>query len=312
MWWKCLLFAEIFIAFGLLFRWMRKGKSLYNALYLAYENLENAAEKRVKENQSRKLSFSQKKGIMYRLEQMLIYSGLSKKVSVITPELYIAINLILTAIIYIAFTILSGSGWMGLIAIAVVQIVIYFLINRRMVHNFNAVDGELLKFLDFLGNYSITSGEITNILNQISGYMSEPLKTVLEECYYEAQTSGDTGLALSNMAEKIQHPKFKELVVNLEISMRYSADFTVLVSQSRKSIREHMRMRIEQKALAGEAWINIIILGAMTVVIFKSVGVLIGMSFIELIAGNLVGRVCMLGIGILLFLFYLQIRKLDE
>ncbi len=312
MLWKCILFTEIFTAFGLLFWWMHKGKALHNALYLAYENLENAAEKRLEVSKLAKQSFIERKGPIYRLEQMIVYSGLSRKIPIMTPELCMASNFLLIALIYISFTILGAAGFVSVAAVLIMELFIYFVLNRMMVHNFNAVDGELLKFLDFLGNYSITSGEITMILNQISGYMGEPLKTVLEECYYEAQTSGDTSLALFNMAEKIQHPKFKELVINMEISMRYSADFTILVSQSRKSIREHMRMRIEQKALAGEAWINIIILGAMTVVIFKTVGVLIGMSFAELIAGNLVGRLCMLGIGVLLFLFYLQIRKLDQ
>ena len=134
---------------------------------------------------------------------------------------------------------------------------------------------------------------------------------MLEECYYEAQTTGDTSLALLSMAEKIQHPKFKELVRNLEISMRYSADFTILVNQSRKSIREHMRMRQEQKALAGEAWINILILGVMTVVILKSVEILIGVPIEEILLETWPGRGCLGGILFILFLFYQKIRKLN-
>lgn len=99
---------------------------------------------------------------------------------------------------------------------------------------------------------------------------------------------------------------------NLEITMRYSADFTVLVSQSRRSVREYMRMRQERKALASEAWVNILILGGMTVVILKAVEALIGIPIEEILLHSWVGRVCMGGIGFILFLFYAQIRTMDK
>ena len=62
----------------------------------------------------------------------------------------------------------------------------------------------LLKCLNFLGNYSLTAGEITMVLGQVSRYVEEPLKGALEECAYEAQTTGDSSLALLSMAERIE------------------------------------------------------------------------------------------------------------
>ncbi len=303
---------EILTVFWLLFWWMRKESIIHNVMYRAYESLDSAAKKRADDNRQGMLLLRYRQGTLYRLEQMLLYSGLNRKIPILTPELYIAGNLATAALLYLLFTLISKVWWWGLAAILVFEISSYLVQNLLILHNYKAVDRELLKFLDFLGNYSITSGEITTILHQVSGYMEEPLKTVLEECYYEAQTSGDTSLALFSMMEKIQHPKFKELVINLEISMRYSADFTILVSQSRKSVREHMRMRTEQEALVGEAWINIVILGIMTVVILKMVEVLIAVPLEEIILGSFVGRGCVLGIGLILFCFYRQIRKIHK
>ena len=310
--WKILLFTELAVAFGLLFWWIRKESIIHNVVRQAYETLEQAAAKRVSDNRKGMLLLNRPKGFLYKLEQQLLYSGLNRKFPVLTPEIYITVNLLVVVGIYFLFTLAGSAFWVGLAAILIFEISVYLLQNLLIIRNYNAVDEELLKFLDFLGNYSITSGEVTAILNQISGYLGEPLKTVLEECYYEAQTSGDTSIALLSMAEKVQHPKFKELVRNLEISMRYSADFTILVSQSRKSVREHMRMRQERKALASEAWVNILILGAMTVVILKSVEALIGIPLEEILLQSWVGRGCMLGIGVILFLFYRQIRKIDK
>lgn len=55
---------------------------------------------------------------------------------------------------------------------------------------------------EFLGNYSLTAGEITSVLGQVSKYMEEPLRSAMEECAYEAQITGDHSTALLTMAER--------------------------------------------------------------------------------------------------------------
>lgn len=310
--WKVFVFGELMLAFGLLFVWMRKTSIIHNIMRKAYATLEEAANKRTEDNRKGMAMLQRKKGRLYRLEQRLLYSGLTRKIPFLSPEVYVVGNLFLIGLVYALAGVLSGIWWLGIPAVAAAELMLHVGMNILIMRNYNATDEGLLKFLDFLGNYSLTSGEVTGVLQQVSGYLEEPLRTVLEECYYEAQMSGDSGIALLSMAEKIQHPKFKELVRNLEITMRYSADFTVLVSQSRRSVREYMRMRQERKALASEAWVNILILGGMTVVILKAVEALIGIPIEEILLHSWVGRVCMGGIGFILFLFYTQIRTMDK
>lgn len=309
---RIILCLELFLSFFLLFRWVQKESIIHNVIHKAYANLEQAAERRTADNRKGMMLLGNRKGLLYRLEKQLLYSGMTGRFPRLTPELWIVFHLVVCVLLYTAVAIGIGTWWIGLIFVALFEGSVSLLLNLLISQNYNAVDRELLKFLDFLGNYSITSGEVTQILSQISSYLEEPLKTVLEECYYEAQTSGDASLALLSMGEKVQHPKFKELVRNMEISMRYSADFTILVSQSRKSIREHMRMRQEQKTLAGEAWVNILILGAMTVVILKTVEVLIGVPIRDILFGTWIGQGCFGGIAAILFSFYRKIRKLDS
>ncbi len=308
---KTALFVELVLAFSLLFYWIRQESIIHIMMHRAYEGLEQAAEKRISDNRATMMLMNRPHGFLYRLEQQLLYSGIIHRFPSMTPEKFIAIIVIFSAMVYCLLSLVSGHWWMGIVGILGLCMTGYVMLTLLTMYHYNMVDKELLKFLDFLGNYSITSGELTSILSQISGYLEEPLKTVLEECYYEAQTTGDTSVALLSMVEKIQHPKFKELIRNMEISMRYSADFTILVSQSRKSIREHMRMRQERKSLAAEAWVNILILGVMTVVILKTVEALIGVPMKEILFDTWPGRFCLTGIGVILFLFYRQIRKLD-
>ncbi len=310
--WKILVAVELVLAFTALFWWIRSESIIHNMLRKAYASIEEAALKRTGDNRRGELLLKKPKGRLYKLEQQLLYSGLLKRFPFLTPELYITLNLLVVMVLYLLFGMLTANWWPGIVAVAMFELALYFLLNVLITLQYNATDEGLLKFLDFLGNYSITSGEITAVLSQVSGYLEEPLKSTLEECYYEAQMSGDTSIALLSMAEKLQHPKFKELVRNLEITMRYSADFTILVSQSRRSIREYMRMRQERKALASEAWVNIIILAIMTLVILKAVEALIGIPIEQILWQTWVGQGCVAGIVFLLFLFYGQIRAIDR
>lgn len=310
--WKLVVFGELVTAFTLLFVRVRRESIIHNLISKAYESLEEASAKRVANNRRIKDMRRCKKGKLYHLEQKLLYSGLHRRFPSLSPEVCIVINLLLAVAIHFLICLLTGNFVYGVLAVVFMELVLHLFLNFLMMRNYNATDEGLLKFLDFLGNYSLTSGEITAVLGQVGEYLDEPLKSVLEECCYEAQMTGDAGIALLSMAEKIQHPKFKELVRNLEISMRYSADFTVLVSQSRRSVREYMRMRQERKALASEAWVSIVILGAMTVVILMALEALIGIPIEDIVWSTWIGKICMGGIGFILLLFYSQIRTMDK
>ena len=128
------------------------------------------------------------------------------------------------------------------------------------------------------------------VLGQVSRYVEEPLKGALEECAYEAQTTGDSSLALLSMAERIEHPKIKELARNLEISIRYMADLTTLVDSSRRSAREYLRMEEERKGMLREAGINMALLLGMSVFALLTVDRLIDVSVWKIVSGTLPGH----------------------
>ena len=180
------------------------------------------------------------------------------------------------------------------------------LLNTFRFLEYRSVNDNILKCLNFLGNYSLTAGEITGVLGQVSKYMEEPLKGVMEECAYEAQMTGNSSTALLAMAEKVEHPKFKELARNLEISIRYMADLTTLVDSSRRSVREYLRTEEERKGMLREAAINMGLLAAMSVFALMTVDRLIDVSVWKIVTDTLPGH---LALGIYGIIFGLFLRK---
>lgn len=128
----------------------------------------------------------------------------------------------------------------------------------------------------------------------------------------EAQVTGDTGTALLSMADKVEHPKFQELARNMEISVRYCADLTALVSSSRRSMREHLRIAQERKAMLREAIVNMALLLVMSMAVLLTVGHLINLSFQELVWGTIPGRIGLGALGAIFLLFWIQLQRVHS
>ncbi len=308
---KGALFISVLAGFVLLFihlqilrvctRWLKRTK----------QYVDEASRQRLLQNRHMLQSLQREHSIWFRLEQQLNYSGCKRRFPGLTAERLIACNVVGLSGILLFFLLLremASAFWV--VFVLLMGEVLFFLLCRHRA--MKSVNDNLMKFLDFLGNYSITAGEVTGIFRQVSRYMDEPLKSVLEECYYEAQTTGDTAMALLAMAEKIEHPRFKELVRNMEIGLRYCADFTILVQNSRRSLREHFRTGAEQKSLLREAVVNMGILLLMSLVIFVTVDGLVTVSVWNVLFHTLPGQIALGVLGAIFLLFGRQIYRINR
>lgn len=302
-WIFCLIFMGFLLLFGRI-RWVETAKHL---LSRTKEGMDQSARLRALENRHKLQELQRKNTWICRVEEFLCYCGVRRRIPGCTAEKWIAGNLLAMAGI---FCLLQGIG--GKFGIAVGGTVLcgaaeYLILNTMRAGELRAVNENLLKCLNFLGNYSLTAGEITMVLGLVSRYVEEPLKGALEECAYEAQTTGDSSLALLSMAERIEHPKVKELARNLEVSIRYMADLTTLVDSSRRSAREYLRMEEERKGMLREAGINMGLLMAMSLFALLTVDRLIDVSVWQILSSTLPGHLALGIYGLIVFLF---LRKL--
>lgn len=294
-----IIFGLLFSAFFLLFEKIRILRRFSDRLKKAKDDVAAASRQRMLEQRRQLIALGEKHSLLFSLEKMLQYSGLKRRFPGLTPEWWIAGNAAAAAAVF-GTGLLFSKAWQSAavtVLFGAAEAVWLCLLRTR---NLRKVSENLLKLLDFLGNYSVTAAEATGIFGQVSRYLEEPLRSALDACCYEAQTTGDAGLALLSMAEKIEHPKFKELARNMEISIRYCADFSALVRSSRRSLREYLRLSQERRGMLREAAVNMALLLGMSAVILVTVGVLTGQSLETLLFQTLPGRV---GTGILAVIF---------
>ena len=294
-----IVFLLLWCGFFLLFYEINILQQLSELMKRTAADLDAASRQRTLEGRKQLLELHEKHTLLFSLERQLQYTGLKLRFPKLTVEWWIAGNIAAAAGVFLLLLLLFGL-WPAIGGSLCLAMVEGLLLRILRSVNLRRVNNSLMKLLDFLGNYSVTAAEATSVFSQVSRYMEEPLRSALDICCYEAQTTGDSGLALLSMAEKIEHPKFKELARNMEISIRHCADFSALVKSSRKSLREYLRISQERRGMLREAYVNMALLLGMSMVVLLTVGSLTGVSLIKLLIGTLPGRI---GICILLAIF---------
>lgn len=306
-----IIFGSLFLGFFMLFYELRLWEHMKELLRQTRWDMEISARQRALDSRRQLLTLQQENTLWAALERVLCYSGMKLRYPKLTAEIWVAGSMAVAALLLAVLTAVYGipAGLMGTAAWIMGE---FLLLQYLRALNLRAVNDHMMKLLDFLGNYSITAGEVTSVFLQVSRYMEEPIKGVLEACYYEAQITGDTSLALLSMAEKIEHPQFRELARNMEVSIRYCADFTMLVNSSRRSLREYLRISQERKGMLREGLINMALLLMLSLAVLAAVGFLVQKPAVWLLTSTLPGRAGLAVLAVIGVLFAGQMRRIHD
>lgn len=297
---KVILFVLMTLCFVGVAYMIRQKRVIRKALSEAYSALDTAAVRRAG-NEKREIFMrqwtQQEEGTIRRLlqkpESRYRYSRLSAKTG-LAFELWFILKLASAAAVYFVLVMATRSLLSALLG-AAVYLSLFAAAEAVLAHrNYKAVDDSLLQFVNLLGNFSLVSGEITGVFHKVSAYLPEPLSSVLEECYYDAQTSGDTSVALYVLADKISHPVFKDLIRNIEVCANYTADFSIIMTNSRKVIRNARRAQKERRSMARENLVEMVIISVALLVAMGLVNMLVEVSVFDLLLHTTAGHIALI------------------
>jgi len=308
--WHWLMALLIWLGCFLTFYRIGKLKALQRLYQKTKSGMEEAARRRLLLSRENLSKLRKEEGFWLTLERQLCYAGLRRRFPFLNAEVFALLTLLAGLGCFVVGMALSGllGGLMGIAILLGAEFLVIMLGKASETH---AVNENLMKMLDFLGNYSVTAGDVTAVLGQISKFLEEPLQSALDQCCVEAQTTGDVGLALLTLADKIEHPQFKELIRNVEVSSRHSADFSVLVSYSRRSVREYLKSCRERKSLLREAGINMALLLGMSVFSLVTVNGLLEVSIWSILFQTVPGWIALGVVAGIVLLFAMQVYRLE-
>ena len=304
----------IFTAAFSFFWYLQETKIIEKSLIAARGSIEETTVKRQVEAHANLLIRDQKnksriEKIIEKPEKLYIYSRIGKIVRGLSFEAWAVLVVLTTAGAYLGTLIITKNTMTGLLAAAGYYLIIKIaemILARR---NFKTIDKSLLEFLNQLGNFSAIQGEITNVLHQTAQYTPPILAEALEECYIEAQTTGNVSAALMGLADQFEHEKFREIIINLEVCSRYTANLKVIVDSLRRNLMDAKRASQERRAIADSAIIEMVILSVMLLIVLAVVNTMIKASIWDVLFHSVVGYVALGVTGICYLIFGFAVMK---
>lgn len=181
-----------------------------------------------------------KKNWTYYIDKNFQYSKIQDKFPSISSTLYytLAITaafLTMTTILFI-FKNIIVSLFLGIFVFS-----LFILIqNICQKINMKRTENDLTEFLNELKAYSVTTDDIGSCFRMISENLHQPMRDVTFGFSTQVATTGDASKAFIDMMGKLEHPMFKQIVRNLEICTRHSADYYTIADNSYKSLKNFL------------------------------------------------------------------------
>ena len=256
-------------------------------------------------------AYSGKENLLGRIDRALVYSGIRMRFPGLGAEKFVAGLTALSAFVFCSSAKSAGLPASLLLTAAFVCLV-YVFIRCRQMQMLKKTGEDMPKLLDLLGSFAAGGAVCSNIFGQISIYMNEPLRSAFDECAAEGEMSGDISLALLSLADKIEHPQFKQLIRNMEITSRHSEDITGLVNDTRRSLRDHIRESSARKTMLRESAINMLILLVMSFAV-----ILISSSLAEttpsvVLLQTVPGKMTLFVVAMVLLMYFAQAASIYD
>ena len=290
---RCCLFIMLGVTAFLLFSYMKEHQVLSSMAESVYERAR--AQEEVRQSEQQKLLLiegqQEKVNLMYQLDLLVLQSNIRKFLPFASTEILLVLTLILSAIGFGIVTSRTGTWIFGILGFAGVCSLNYMVLYFMALSNYKKTEESLMTFINLLENYSCMEDELISIFSRISPFLTEPVKSAVEQCCMEAEMTGDKRRAVRNLEKRIEHDKFKELVRNLEICSRYEANYGEVIKDSRSLLREYLAAVKERRSIINNARIEIAMIIGCCGLVFWMIDDFTQKGIFSLLLGSSVGNI---------------------
>lgn len=310
---KFCLFLMLGVSAFLMFSYLREHKVLYAVAEMVFQKAKQQEEDRQSEQQKLILIEGQqeKTAFLYKMDILVLQSNIKKFLPFASTEILLIFTIGMASIGFMAITLISDTWIFGILGFAGVCFLIYMMLYFMALSNYRKTEESLMTFINLLENYSNMEDELIAIFSRIQPFLTDPVRSAVEQCCMEAEMTGNKSLAIRNLEKRIEHEKFKELIRNLEICSRYEANYGEVIKDSRSLLREYLASVKERKAIMNNARVEIAMIIVCCGVVFWMMNDFTETGILTLLLGSTVGNI-ILAYCILMVLYALWIVAFDR
>jgi len=282
---KILILAGVAAGVYRTFKYIAGRKLIKNSIATMYERINSSGKKREESEKAIRQMYGNyaKKGLINHIDENIRYSGLQDKFPLLTTELFLVGEIVVLAAAFLSASVLSGSILKGaaVTALLVFGMELYF--NGHRQRCYNRVEDELLPFINSIDAYAASTDDIISIFEKSLPVLNGPLKDAVYKAVEQSKRTGNCSEVLRNLEDSIEHPFFKKLIRNLEISSRNNANYREITAQCRKLLSEQLDNSKKLAQIYREAKIRLaIIMLCALVCLWMMAQTMLGMSLIDM------------------------------
>lgn len=289
---KICLFLAVGLTAFLLLTCLKEHKVFSTVAGSVYEKAKEQEEERQSE-QNRLLLIEgrqEKTNLLYKLDLLVLQSNIRKTIPFASTEILLVLTIVLSATGFAVAASITGTWIFGMLGFIGISFLCYMALYFMARNNYRKTEESLMTFINLLENYSSMEDELIAIFSRIQTFLTEPVRSAVEQCCMEAEMTGDKGKAIRNLEKRIEHEKFKELIRNLEICSRYEANYGEVIKDSRSLLREYLAAAKERKAILNNARIEIAMIIGCCGVVFWMMNDFTQTGILAVLLGNTAGN----------------------
>lgn len=297
---KVLLFLLLLSVSYSLLRYFEESKVVSHSFHQTIKKVNDTSKARKeKELQLRLEEGSQEKdNFLYRIDLMIEQSNLRHIFSFMNSEIYLFLTFSNSLIGFLITNFMTRYWIFGFGVMLLVLVLSFLLIYALSSINFNKTEKNIITFTNLLENFSKTSDDIVEIFHRTHPFLEEPLKENIHNFYQDAIHTGDISGAFRNLIRKVEHPKFKEIIRNIEMCSRHEANYQEIIRDNRQMLRDYLRAKEERKEMVNNGRMEITLL-----LVISGVMIYLLNGFVQNLSGVLLNS--MVGNIILLYCLFI-------
>lgn len=201
---------------------------------------------------------SEKTSFIYKIDLLILQSNIKKYIKWMNTQLFLFICLAGGVAAMLIAVVATNNSTIGITAMVAFVMAMYSILVILSNINYKKVEKGLISFANIAENFSKSSDDLVTILDRVSWYVDEPLKSAIRDCVAQAKNTGDTVGAIQQLQLRIEHPQFRQLIRNLEVASRHEANYAEIIEDNRKTLQEYIRFQQEREAIYANGRIELL------------------------------------------------------
>ncbi len=221
---------------------------------------ENKLKQRLKTEANRQLLYgnTNKKGLIVKIDKLLMGSQIRNKLPWLTTETFIAIVMLFAIAACVGMCYLSGQITLGITASAFVIFAAWAVLTTMNHNIYMKIDKEMSRFINIISNFATSRDDLIQILSMSCEYIDGPLKAAVEQKTQQAFTTGNSYEALEELEAAVNHPFFKMIIHSLNMASQHDANYQAIIENSMEILQQQIKFDNEKKAMKASRRVNIL------------------------------------------------------